>query len=120
MYSLDIISSRYEGTEIVLTLDRARFILHIAYITYGVKVVDIRARDPKHYDLLLNFQSCKHSYMFKMYLIKDTKDRYKYFKEFFKWGREISKKGIPAYNLYSEVKLMKVLFLVDLSVAWKI
>ena len=117
IYSLSIISSRYEGTKIALTLDRARFTSHIAHITCQVKLVNIRTRDPKHCDLLLNFQSCEYSYVFEMNLTKDTKDGYKYFKEFFKWGREISKKGIPACNLYGEVMPIKVSFPVDLSAA---
>ena len=117
IHLLDIISSRYEGTEIVLTLDGARFASCIAHITYRVKVVDIRVRDLKHYDLPLNFQSYEHSYMFEIHLMKDTKDGHKYFKEFFEWEREVSKKIIPAYNSHSEVKLMKALFLVDLSAA---
>ena len=94
MYSLDTIYSRYEGVEIALTLDRARFISYIAHIMHRAKVVDIRARDPKHHDLPLNFQSHEHSHVFKMYLMKGTKDRYKYFKLFFAWEKEISKNSI--------------------------
>ena len=43
-----------------------------------------------------------------MYLMKDTKDGYKYFKLFFEWGKEISEKGVPAYSSYDKIKLMKV------------
>ena len=88
MYLLNINSSRYKGTKIVLILDRTRFILHIAYIMYRVKVFNIRVRYLKRRNLLMNFQSYEYSFMFEMHLMKDTKDGYKYLKEFFKWKRD--------------------------------
>ena len=44
MYSLNRISSKYEGIEVVLALDGARFTLHIAHLIHGFKV-NIRVRD---------------------------------------------------------------------------
>ena len=120
MCSLDKISSRHEGVEIALTLDGAIFTSHAAHVACGVKVVGVRARDPKCRDLPLNFQSREYSYVFKMYLMKDTKDGHEHFKKFFEWGREISEQGTPACASRAELKPMKVPFPVDLSAAWKL
>ena len=102
--SFDTTCFKHEGAEIALTLDGSRFTSHAAHVACGVKVSEIRGRDPKRRDLLLHFQSREYSYAFEMHVTKDAKGGHECFKEFFAWGEYISEKGTPACSSYDEIK----------------
>ena len=72
MYRLDKIAVD-SAIEICATLDGAKFTNHMSHVTCGLKIVDIRAIDPKTNKLLLNFQSRYLSFVLESHLMKDKK-----------------------------------------------
>ena len=81
MYRLDKIAVN-SAIETCATIDGANFTSHVSHVTCGLKIVDIRAIDPKTNKLLLNFQSRDLSFVFESHLMKDTKEGYNHFKDF--------------------------------------
>ena len=67
----------------------------MGHVTFGMKVIDVRGIDQKPNDSLLNFQSRDLSFIFKFHLMKDTKECYTHFKDFFDLVEHIEKDGLP-------------------------
>ena len=95
MYKLDILDENTENIEIAITLDDSKLTNRLFHVTAGLKIVDVHARHPKLGTLLLStdvetsgissIQSCNNSYIVEMCLMKDTKEGYKYFTDFFEF-----------------------------------
>ena len=115
MYQLDSIAEQEEGIELSLTLDGAKFTNHITHVTCSIKVVDVRARDPINKNLLINVQSRDLSFVFKCHLMKDTKEGYKFFNNFFYCGKTLIEVGLPECKVRKKVRLLKITIPTDLS-----
>ena len=104
MYRLSDIAEN-SPVEVAITLDGSKLTSSLFHVTCGIKICDVRTRDPISGELLLlveensvvksTMQSRDHSIMFKMHLMKDTKDGYKNFRDFFNFFKKVEEEGLP-------------------------
>lgn len=93
IYKLDLLAERTNNVEIAITLDGSKLTKQLFHVTAGLKIVDVHAWHPKLDTLLLptdvetsghsSIQSRDNSYVVEMHLMKDTKEGYKCFTNFF-------------------------------------
>lgn len=125
MYKLDILAKNTENIEIYITLDGIKLTKRLFHIIVGLKIVDVHARYPKLVTLLLStdietsgissIQIHNNSYVVEMHLMKDTKDRYKNFTDFFQFYSKIREEGLYTYEYGHIIKKLKVINPQDLK-----
>ena len=118
MYKLDILAENTDNVEIAITLDGSKLTNRLFHVIAGLKIVDDHARHPKLCTLLLStdvetsgissMQSRDNSYVVEMRLMKDTKEGYKYFNDFFQFYINVRKEGLSAYEYGCKIKKLKV------------
>ena len=128
MYKLDVLAEVTDNVEIAITLDGSKLTKQLFHVTAGLKVVDVHARHPKLGTLLLptdvessghsSIQSRDNSYVVEMHLMKDTKEGYKCFNNFFEFYNNVGKNGLPACDKGRAIKKLKVVSPQDLKSHW--
>ena len=128
MYKLDILVENTENVEIAITLDSSKLTNRLFHVISGLKIVDVHARHLKLGTLLLltdveisgisRMQSCDNSYMVEMCLMKDTKECYKCFTNFFEFYVKVGEDGLPGCEHGLAINKLKVVSLQDMKSHW--
>ena len=128
MYKLDILAENTDNVEIAITLDGSKLTNRLFHVTAGLKIVDVHARHPKLGTLLLStdvetsgissMQSRDNSYVVEICLMKDTKEGYKYFTDFFQFYTNVGKEGLSACKYGRKIRKLKVVSPQDMKSHW--
>ena len=92
IYRLDSLAALESDVEVEITLDGARLTSNLFHVTAGMKVVDCRSKHPIEGNFLLthgNLQSRDNCFAFELHLMKDIKEGYNFFKNFFNFFRAV-------------------------------
>jgi len=128
-FKLDIIAQR-ESIELCITLDGAELTKDLCHLSFGVKMTDPRAIDPRDGTPLafsqegvagniFKVQSRNYCFVMKTLLGKDSKEAYRYFADIFKFFENIRKDGLPANQFGPRIVPIAVWSPQDLSSIWK-
>ena len=111
-------SENTENVEIAITLYGSKLTNRLFHVTLVLKIVDVHARHLKLGTLLLSMDvetsgissmlSRDNSYIVEIYLMKDTKEGYKYFTDFFQFYTNVGKEGLSAYKYGRKIRKLKV------------
>ena len=126
MYKLDVLAELTGNVEIAITLDGIKLTKQLFHVTAGLKITDIHAHHPKLGTLLLptdietsghsSVQSRDNSYVVEMHLMKDTKEGYKCFTDFFEFYVKVGEDGLPACEHSHIIKKLKVVSHQDMKI----
>jgi hypothetical protein len=128
-FSLDQIAQT-ESVELCITLDGAELTKDLCHLTFGVKVTDRRAIDPRDgsplsysepgsVGNLFKVQSRNYCFVLKSLLGKDSKKAYQEFKDVFDFFDKIMKEGIDNNENGPRVMPLTIWSPQDLSSVWK-
>jgi len=122
--------AQQESVELCITLDGAELTKDLCHLTFGIKVTDSRAIDPRDgtplacqedgiYGQLFKVQSRNYCFIMKTLLGKDSKDAYKAFGDVFKFFETLQKEGLPANEHGPRIMPIIIWSPQDLSSIWK-
>jgi hypothetical protein len=128
-FSLDSIAET-ESVELCITLDGAELTKDLCHLTFGVKVTDHRAIDPRDgsplsynepgiFGNLFKVQSRNYCFVLKSLLGKDSKKAYQEFKDVFDFFDMVMKEGLPNNNNGPQLMPILIWSPQDLSSIWK-
>ena len=121
MYGLDELAETCDDIEISITLYGTKLTSNLFHVTAGLKIVDVRAKEPETGKLLMafgNLQSRDNSIVMELHLMKDSKDGYKYFKPFFQFFAAVEKNGLTADKHGKCIKTLIISSPQDLKSHW--
>ncbi len=128
-FQLDEIAQR-ESVELCITLDGAELTKDLCHLTFGIKVTDPRAIDPRDgcplsysedgvFGNLFRVQSRNYCFIMKSLLGKDSKRAYAEFSDVFKFFDDVMKNGLPANENGPRIMPIIIWSPQDLSSIWK-
>jgi hypothetical protein len=118
------------SVELCITLDGAELTKDLCHLTFGVKITDPRAIDPRDgtplacqedgmYGHLFKVQSRNYCFVMKTLLGKDSKAAYREFSDVFKFFEKVMVEGLPENINGPRIMAITVWSPQDLSSIWK-
>jgi hypothetical protein len=117
-FLLDSIAEN-ESVELCITLDGAELTKDLCHLTFGIKITDPRAVDPRDGTPLSYTEDGLLGNLLKSMLGKDSKKAYSAFKDVFEFFDNIMKEGLPANAYGRRIKPLIIWSPQDLSSIWK-
>lgn len=128
-FSLHEIAQR-ERVELCITLDGAELTKDLCHLTFGIKVTDSRAIDPRDgcplaysedgvFGNLFRVQSRNYCFILKSLVGKDSKQAYREFADVFKFFDNLMANGLPLNNNGPRIMPLIIWSPQDLSSIWK-
>ena len=128
-FSLQGIAER-ESVELCITLDGAELMKDLCHRTFGIKVTDPNAIDPRDgsplaysedgvFGNIFKVQSRNYCFIMKTLLGKDSKSAYQEFADIFKFFEMLMLEGLPANENGPRILPILVWSPQDLSSIWK-
>jgi hypothetical protein len=119
-----------ESVEMCITLDAAELTKDLCHISFGMKVTDRRAIDPRDgtplaytedgvYGNIFKVQSRNYCFILQTLLAKDSKNAYQEFKDVFQFFERVMSEGLPASEYGPRIMLLIIWSPQDLSSIWK-
>jgi hypothetical protein len=119
-----------ESIELCITLDGAELTNDLCHLSFGVKVTDGRAINPRDgtplaytqegvFGKIFNVQSRNFCFIMKTLLGKDSKTAYQYFSDIFRFFEQLKADGLPANENGPRIMPVVVWSPQDLSSIWK-
>lgn len=128
MNILDILDENTENVETAITLDGRKLTNRLFYVTAGLKIVDIHARNIKLGTLLFStdietsgissIQSHNNYYIVEIRLMKDTKEGYKCFTDFLEFYIKVGEDRLPECENGCAIKSLKVVSPKEMKINW--
>jgi len=129
MFHLNEIA-QHEQVELSITLDGAELTKDLCHLTFGIKVTDPRAIDPRDgsplayqedgvFGNLFRVQSRNYCFVMKTLLGKDSKAAYREFSDVFLFFEKFFKEGLPANEHGPRLLPLLIWSPQDLSSLWK-
>ena len=129
MFSLHELSLK-ESVELCITLDGAELTKDLCHLTFGLKVTDPRAIDPRDgtplacqedgaYGQFFKVQSRNYCFVMKTLLGKDSKAAYREFADVFKFFEKLMLEGLPENEHGPRIMPLLIWSPQDMSSIWK-
>jgi len=128
-FSLDHVA-KSESVELCITLDGAELTKDLCHLSFGVKMTDSRAINPRYgtplayteegvFGKIFNVQSRNNCFIIKTLLGKDSKAAYQHFSDVFSFFQRLKDEGLPANENGPRIMPIIVWSPQDLSSIWK-
>jgi hypothetical protein len=128
-FSLHDLAQR-ESVEICITLDGAELTKDLCHLSFGVKITDGRAKNPRDglplaysedgiFGKIFNVQSRNYCFIMKTLLGRDSKQAYNEFSDVFRFFERVMSHGLPCNENGPRIMPVNVWSPQDLSSIWK-